>query len=86
MVRLGFMQPLDGIVSKTRSYRFFYALLTPLVPLLPLLRSVFPSSITTTRELGRAMLHVARSGWPQPILEMADIVRAGRSELPTSAR
>jgi uncharacterized protein YbjT (DUF2867 family) len=77
MFRLGFMQPLDGIVSKTRSYRFFYAVLDPLMPLL---RRVFPHSIVTTRELGRAMLHVVREGWPQPVLEMRDIVRAAGAE------
>ncbi len=78
MFRLGFMQPLDGTVSKTRSYRIFYKVLTPLVPLVPLLRRAFPNSITTTREVGRAMLHVARSGWPRPVLEMPDIVDAAR--------
>lgn len=84
MFRLGFMQPLDGIVSKTRSYRLFYAMLTPLLPVLPLLRRAFPNSITTTRELGRAMLYVTQSGWPRPILEMPDIIRAAQNHLPAS--
>jgi uncharacterized protein YbjT (DUF2867 family) len=73
MFRPGFIQPLHGIRSKTRLYQFFY---TALNPILPLLKSAFPKSITTTEELGRAMLNVARNGYPKPILEVADIVRA----------
>ena len=74
MFRLGFVQPLDGIRSKTRLYQMFYVVLTPVMPLL---RRAFPRSITTTRELGRAMLHVARNGWPRPVLEAKDIHAAG---------
>jgi uncharacterized protein YbjT (DUF2867 family) len=73
MFRPGFIQPLHGIRSKTRLYQFFY---TALNPLLPLLKSAFPKSIITTEELGRAMLNVARNGYPEPILEAADIIRA----------
>ncbi len=73
MFRPGFIQPLHGIRSKTKLYQFFY---TALNPILPLLKSAFPKSITTTEELGRAMLNVAKRGYPEPILEVADIVRA----------
>ena len=73
MFRPGFIQPLHGIRSKTKLYQFFY---TALNPILPFLRSAFPKSITTTEELGRAMLNVARKGYPKPVLEAADIIRA----------
>src|SRR5580704_8487111 len=73
MFRPGFIQPLHGIRSKTKLYQFFY---TALNPILPPLKSPFPNSIITTQELGRAMLNVARHGYPKPILETADIVRA----------
>ena len=73
MFRPGFIQPLHGIRSKTKLYQFFY---TALNPILPLLKSAFPKYITTTEELGRAMLNVAKHGYPKPILEIADIVRA----------
>ena len=73
MFRPGFIQPLHGIRSKTKLYQFFYAALNPI---LPLLRSAFPKFITTTEELGRAMLNVARNGFRKPILEVPDIVRA----------
>jgi uncharacterized protein YbjT (DUF2867 family) len=73
MFRPGFIQPLHGIRSKTKLYQFFY---TALNPILPLLKSALPKSITTTEELGRAMINVARHGYPKPILETDDIVRA----------
>jgi uncharacterized protein YbjT (DUF2867 family) len=73
MFRPGFIQPLHGIRSKTKFYQFVYSALTPI---LPLLKSTFPKSITTTEELGRAMINVARNGYAKPILETADIIRA----------
>jgi uncharacterized protein YbjT (DUF2867 family) len=70
MFRPGMIQPLDGIRSKTPAYRILYLLVGWLLPLLHLL---FPRSIVTTRELGRAMLSVVRAGWPNPVLEPKDI-------------
>ncbi|HEY3990992.1 MAG TPA: epimerase [Acidobacteriaceae bacterium] len=70
MFRPGLIQPLDGIRSKTRVYRILLALGAPV---LPLLRRAFPNSVLTTREIGQAMLAVARSGWPRPVLEPKDI-------------
>jgi hypothetical protein len=34
---------------------------------------MFPNHVLTTEEIGRAMLKVARSGYPKPILESKDI-------------
>jgi uncharacterized protein YbjT (DUF2867 family) len=73
MFRPGLIQPLDGIRSKTRVYQIFLALGAPV---LPLLRRAFPNSVLTTREIGRAMLAVARNGWPRPVLEPKDIHKA----------
>lgn len=70
MFRPGIIQPLHGITSKTRSYRIFYTLGKPL---LPVLRAFFPRHITTTEQMGRAMLQVAKHGYPTPILESRDI-------------
>jgi uncharacterized protein YbjT (DUF2867 family) len=70
MFRPGFIQPLHGIRSRTRLYQIFY---TVIKPILPLLRSIFPSQIATTEQMGRAMLKVARNGYPRPILEAKDI-------------
>jgi uncharacterized protein YbjT (DUF2867 family) len=70
MFRPGLIQPLDGIRSKTRVYQTFYVVLAPVMSLL---RRAFPRSISTTREIGQAMLFVARIGWPRPLLETKDI-------------
>jgi uncharacterized protein YbjT (DUF2867 family) len=72
MFRPGFIVPLDGIQSKTRSYRIFYSVLTPV---LPLLRRMFPQSILTTREIGEAMLIAARSGPEKRVMETGDMRR-----------
>jgi len=70
MFRPGFIQPLHGIQSKTRLYSIVYTLSASLTPIL---RKLFPSHITTTEQLGKAMLQVAKHGYPKPILEMPDI-------------
>jgi uncharacterized protein YbjT (DUF2867 family) len=72
MFRPGFIQPLHGITSRTGLYRAFYAVLSPLFPVLDRLA---PDAVTTTERLGRAMLSVARRGAPRPVLETADINR-----------
>ena len=70
MVRPGLIVPLHGVKSKTRLYRAFY---TMFGPLLPVLRKLFPHSIITTEQLGRAMLRLARSGHHTQVLEAADL-------------
>jgi uncharacterized protein YbjT (DUF2867 family) len=70
MFRPGLIEPLDGIRSKTTVYRVLY---TVAKPLLPLLRLTFPDHVLTTRQIGRAMLTVARYGSPKRILESKDI-------------
>ena len=70
MFRPGFIQPLDGIKSKTRVYQI---ILNFTAWMFPLLKALFPSQITTTQQLGRAMLSVARNGYPKPILIARDI-------------
>ncbi|HSU14338.1 NAD-dependent epimerase/dehydratase family protein [Longimicrobium sp.] len=62
---------LHGITSSTRMYRVLYAVLRPL---LPVLKRVIPSKVTTTEQMGRALLAVARRGYPTPILESRDII------------
>jgi uncharacterized protein YbjT (DUF2867 family) len=70
MFRIGFVQPLHGIVSKTKLYRVFYSVLKPI---LPIMKSAFPKQIGTTEQVGRAMLQVARHGFPRSVLESKDI-------------
>jgi uncharacterized protein YbjT (DUF2867 family) len=70
MFRPGVIIPLHGIQSKTKFYRVFYTLLGPL---LPLLNGRFPKYVTNTEQIGRAMLKVAKQGWPKRVLETSDI-------------
>ncbi len=76
MFRLGIIEPLDGIKSKTNAYQIFYTLGKPLFPVI---RLIFPNQIVTTRQIGRAMLNVARNGWPKRVMEIKDIRAAAQS-------
>jgi uncharacterized protein YbjT (DUF2867 family) len=70
MFRPGAIQPLHGVRSKTRLYQFFYTLAAPIFPIL---RALFPHQITTTEQVGKAMLIVARRGSDKKLLESKDI-------------
>ena len=70
LFRPGYIQPLDGITSRTRLYRLLYAVTTPLYPVL---KRSFPGQVSTTEQLGRAMLGVARDGAPSRVLTPRDI-------------
>jgi uncharacterized protein YbjT (DUF2867 family) len=72
MFRPGVILPLHGITSRTRLYRMAYLLAAPFAPLL----RHFPRFVTTTDELGRAMLWVARHGFRTRVLESRDIAEA----------
>ena len=73
MFRPGYIQPLAGVRSKTALYRTAYAVLAPLYPLL---QRLAPAHMTTSVNVGRAMLEVAVHGYPRPVLENTDINRA----------
>lgn len=68
MFRPGYIQPLHGVRSKTRLYRMAYIAVAPIYPVLRLL---FPA--TTTEQIGKAMLAVARHGAGTRILRTRDI-------------
>jgi uncharacterized protein YbjT (DUF2867 family) len=70
MFRPGVIRPLGGIKSKTRSYRMFY---NAVGWLLPVLQRLAPDSMTTTEQMGKAMIAVAAHGAPKKILENKDI-------------
>ena len=46
------------------------------------IRALFPNAVTTTERMGRAMIAVARRGYPKPILEAADINAAAAGQTP----
>jgi uncharacterized protein YbjT (DUF2867 family) len=70
MFRPGYIQPLRGIRSKTRWYQALYDVIGPFSPIV---RRLFPKYVTTTTNIGRAMIHVAVSGWSRQILSSGDI-------------
>ncbi len=70
MFRPGAVIPLHGIRSSTGWYNVMYALTKPLYPIL---RRLAPTMVTTTEQLARAMIAVARDGYPKHVLEMVDI-------------
>jgi uncharacterized protein YbjT (DUF2867 family) len=72
MFRPAGIQPLHGIRSKTAWIQAIYVVTSPL---LSLLNRTSPKFMTTTEQVGRAMIKVARDGYPKPILESEDINR-----------
>lgn len=74
MFRPGAIQPLHGVRSKTAWVQAIYVATGPL---LSFLHRVAPQYVTTSEKVGRAMLAVAKRGYPKPILEMEDIDKAG---------
>lgn len=68
--RPGYIQPLNGARSRIGLYNAFY---TALSWTYPLLRRLMPTMVTSTRAVGRAMIEIARNGWPQKVLETRDI-------------
>jgi uncharacterized protein YbjT (DUF2867 family) len=70
MFRPGYIQPLRGIRSKTRWYQALYDVTGPFYPIL---RRLLPRYVTTTGNIGRAMIQVAVVGSSKQILFSADI-------------
>jgi len=68
--RPGYIQPMHGVRSKVGWYNGIYAVLSWTYPLL---RRIAANFVTSTEEVGRAMIAVARNGYPKRILENADI-------------
>lgn len=70
--RPAYIQPLHGIQSRTKLYRTLYGVIAPLYPLIKLL---FPSYATTTEQLGRGMIKVAKEGATKRVLGSSDIAK-----------
>jgi uncharacterized protein YbjT (DUF2867 family) len=75
MIRLGALRPMHGERSKSYGGGL---LLAVLAPLWPILQWIWPNSVISTEELGRAMLLAARKGSRKRVLESADLVALGR--------
>ncbi len=70
MFRPAGIQPLHGVKSRTAWVQAIYVVASPL---LTWLNRVAPKYMTTSEQVGRAMIKVARDGYPKPVLESEDI-------------
>lgn len=70
MFRPGAIQPMHGARSKTAWVQTVYDVSWPLWSVL---RRIAPRHVTSTEQIGRAMIRVAREGYPRRVLEMEDI-------------
>ncbi|MDF2960847.1 MAG: epimerase [Paenibacillus sp.] len=70
MFRPGGILPLNGVKSKTKLYQTLYTMMRPFYPWL---EKLFPNSITTSEQIGRAMIKVAKHGYPKTIIESNEI-------------
>src|SRR5258708_35134305 len=72
MFRPAGIQPLHGVRSKTAWVQAIYVVTSAV---LSLLNRTSPKFMTTTEQVGRATIKVARDGFPRPVLESEDIHR-----------
>lgn len=70
MFRPAVIVPLHGIKARNKLTRIFYSLTGPM---LPLSHAWMPKYVTTTQQVGRAMIKVAQYGAPKSVLENSDI-------------
>ncbi|HEX4966290.1 MAG TPA: epimerase [Thermoanaerobaculia bacterium] len=70
MFRPAYIQPLKGVRSKTKWYQAVYNVVAPAYPLL---RRLLPGYVTTTVNVGRALIQVAANGYSKQVLETDDI-------------
>lgn len=75
MFRPGLIEAVDGVRPSNALYRRAYGVLAPGIALA---RRLLPNQVVTTAEVGRAMLRVAREGYPRRVLERGDIAALAR--------
>jgi uncharacterized protein YbjT (DUF2867 family) len=68
--RPAFIRPGPGIVAKTSFLKWAYRITAPLYPVL---KTIVPSHVTTSENVGRAMIAIAQKGEGRGILENRDI-------------
>src|SRR5262249_51537643 len=72
MFRPAGIQPLHGVRSKVGWINAVYFICAPI---LSMFHRAWPQYMTTSEQLGLAMIKVARDGYPKKILESEDINR-----------
>ncbi|MEQ8325419.1 MAG: epimerase [Vicingaceae bacterium] len=72
MFRPGYIQPLRGIKSKTGWYNALYIIFKPLYPLM---KALSPKTVTTTTDVGKAMIYCALNGDEKKVVDVEEINR-----------
>jgi uncharacterized protein YbjT (DUF2867 family) len=72
MFRPAFMKPTPG-QRNVKSYYHWIAWVYPIG------RALYPAGFCTLREVGQAMINAVIKGYPQPILEVKDIVQLAKA-------
>lgn len=70
LFRPGYIQPQKGIKSKTALYNTLYVFVKPLYPLFKL---IIPGKVTTTSDIGKAMIYTSLHGADKDIFYNKDI-------------
>lgn len=70
--RPGFMKPTRGLKNALSAYKYFNWMF-------PVLRALFPNTVSTLREVGIAMIKCAKADVGKAVLEVKDIVRIANS-------
>ena len=73
MFRPGFIEPTPGLKNSYKIYSY-------LKPVIPLLRKLFPKYVSSLKEIGLGMIHVAVEGTDKQILEVRDIRKLAKLE------
>lgn len=72
MIRPAYIRPLRGVRSRTALYQAFYSVLGFLYPVT---RRLAPRYVTTSVNLGRALIRLAAEGYASPVIVTTDINR-----------
>jgi uncharacterized protein YbjT (DUF2867 family) len=72
MFRPGFMKPTPGQKNVKSYYRW-------ITWAYPIGRALYPAGFCTLQEVGQAMINTVTKGYPQPILEVKDIVQLAKA-------
>ena len=76
--RPGYMHPTKGLKNTLKGYKY-------LSWLYPFLRTFFPKSVSTLKELGQAMIQIGLNGYTKNIIEVKDIVQLAKENVAASA-
>lgn len=71
LMRPGYIQPVKGVKSKTKLYSIMYVIFGSLYPVW---KRLFPKIVSTSEEIGLAMVHAVLHGYEKETMESIDIV------------